>query len=209
MPRFRGVSHELALAVALPAGVALALSAHGTVARATAIAFAASVVGMFGVSTLFHRIAWEPRAKLWLGRVDHTMIYALIAGTYTPITLLVLHPGWRPPILAIVWGGALLAIGAKFLWHGAPRWFAPVTCVSLGGVALIALPQIFDTIGTAGALLLVGGGAFYAIGAVVYAFRRPNPRPATFGYHEIFHSLVIAAVACQYATVAFYVLPRA
>ena len=209
VPRLRGVSHELALAVALPAGVALALSAHGAVARATAIAFAASVVGMFGVSTLFHRIAWEPRAKLWLGRVDHTMIYALIAGTYTPITLLVLHPAWRPPILAIVWGGALVAIGAKFLWHGAPRWFAPVTCVALGGVALIALPQIFDTIGTAGALLLVGGGAFYTIGALVYAFRRPDPRPATFGYHEIFHSLVIAAVACQYATVAFYVLPRA
>ena len=208
-PRLRGVSHEVAFIVALPTGVALAVSAQGTVARGAAIAFAASVAAMFGVSTLFHRIDWQPQAKLWLGRIDHTMIYALIAGTYTPITLLVLHPGWRPPILAIVWGGALLAIGAKFLWHGAPRWFAPVTCVSLGGVALIALPQIFDTIGTAGALLLVGGGAFYAIGAVVYAFRRPNPRPATFGYHEIFHSLVIAAVACQYATVAFYVLPRA
>jgi hemolysin III len=171
--------------------------------------FAASVAGMFGVSTLFHRIAWEPRAKLWLGRVDHTMIYGLIAGTYTPITLLVLHPGWRTPILAIVWGGALLAIAAKFLWHDAPRWVAPATCVALGGVALIALPQIFDRIGTAGTLLLIGGGALYMAGAVVYAARRPDPRPATFGYHEIFHSLVIAAVACQYATVAFYVLPRA
>jgi hemolysin III len=209
VPRLRGVSHEIALALALPAGVGLVLSAHGTVARATAFVFAASVVGMFGVSTLFHRIAWEPRAKLWLGRIDHTMIYALIAGTYTPITLLVLRPGWRPPILAVVWGGALLASGAKFFWHGAPRWFAPVTCVALGGVALIALPQIFAAIGTAGTLLLVVGGAFYTIGAVVYAFRRPDPRPATFGYHEIFHSLVIAAVACQYATVAFYVLPRA
>jgi hemolysin III len=209
VPRLRGVSHEIALAVALPAGVALALSAHGTVARVTAIAFASSVVGMFGVSALFHRIAWQPQAKLWLGRIDHTMIYALIAGTYTPITVLVLHPGWRTPILAIVWGGGLLAIATKFLWHDAPRWVAPVTCVALGGVALIALPQIFDRIGTAGALLLVSGGAFYAAGAVVYATQRPDPRPATFGYHEIFHSLVIAAVACQYATVAFYVLPRA
>jgi hemolysin III len=209
IPRLRGVSHEIALAAALPAGVALALSAQGAVARAAAIVFAASVAGMFGVSTLFHRIAWEPRAKLWLGRVDHTMIYGLIAGTYTPITLLVLHPGWRTPILAIVWGGALLAIAAKFLWHDAPRWVAPATCVALGGVALIALPQIFDRIGTAGALLLIGGGALYTTGAVVYAVRRPDPRPATFGYHEIFHSLVIAAVACQYATVAFYVLPQA
>jgi hemolysin III len=209
VPRLRGVSHQIAFVIALPAGVALAASAQGAVARGAAIAFAASVVGMFGVSTLFHRIAWEPQAKLWLGRVDHTMIYALIAGTYTPITLLVLHPGWRTPILVIVWGGALVAIVAKFLWHGAPRWFAPVTCIALGGVALIALPQIFSRIGTPGALLLVGGGALYTVGAVVYSTRRPDPRPATFGYHEIFHSLVIAAVACQYATVAFYVLPQA
>jgi hemolysin III len=203
------VSHEIAFVLAVPAGVALAISAQGAVARAAAIAFAASVVGMFGVSTLFHRITWEPRAKLWLGRIDHTMIYALIAGTYTPITLLVLHPAWRAPILAIVWGGALVATAAKFVWHAAPRWVAPATCVALGGVALTALPQIFDRIGTAGALLLVGGGAFYTAGAVVYATRRPNPSPATFGYHEIFHSLVIAAVVCQYATVAFYVLPQA
>ena len=209
MPRLRGVSHEIAFVVALPVGIALAVSTQGAVARAAAIAFAGSVIGMFGVSTLFHRIAWEPRAKLWLGRIDHTMIYALIAGTYTPITLLVLRPGWRTPILAIVWGGALVATAAKFIWHDAPRWVAPVTCVMLGGVALIALPQIFDRIGYPGALLLLCGGVFYTVGAVVYATRRPDPRPATFGYHEIFHSLVIAAVACQYATVAFYVLPKA
>ena len=209
VPRLRGVSHEIAFVIALPVGIALAASAQGAVARAAAIAFAGSVIGMFGVSTLFHRIAWEPRAKLWLGRIDHTMIYALIAGTYTPITLLVLRPGWRTPILAIVWGGALVATAAKFIWHDAPRWVAPVTCVMLGGVALIALPQIFDRIGYPGALLLLCGGVLYTVGAVVYATRRPDPRPATFGYHEIFHSLVIAAVACQYATVAFYVLPRA
>ncbi len=145
------MSHEIAFIVALPAGVALAVSAQGTVARGAAIAFAASVAGMFGVSTLFHRIAWEPAAKLWLGRIDHTSIYALIAGTYTPIVLLVLHPGWRTPILAVVWGGALAATAAKFTWHSAPRWFAPLTCVVLGGVALVALPQIFSGIGTAGA----------------------------------------------------------
>jgi hemolysin III len=209
VPRLRGVSHQIAFVVALPVGVALAVSAQGTLARAAAIVFAASVAGMFGVSTLFHRIDWQPQAKLWLGRIDHTMIYALIAGTYTPVALLVLHPGWRTPILAVVWGGALAGTATKFTWHSAPRWFAPVTCVALGGVALVALPQIFSGIGTAGAVLLMSGGVFYTVGAVVYAIRRPDPRPATFGYHEIFHSLVIAAVVCQYATVAFYVLPRA
>jgi hemolysin III len=209
VPRLRGVSHEIAFVIALPVGIALAVSAQGPLARAAAIAFASSVVGMFGVSSLFHRIDWEPQAKLWLGRIDHTMIYGLIAGTYTPIALLVLHRGWRTPILAVVWGGALVAVAAKFFWRTAPRWVAPVTCVALGGVALIALPQIFTGMGTAGALLLIAGGGFYTAGAIVYAIRRPDPRPATFGYHEIFHSLVIAAVACQYAAVAFYVLPRA
>ena len=209
VPRLRGVSHQIAFVIALPVGIALALSAEGSVARAAAIAFASSVVGMFGVSTLFHRIDWQPQAKLWVGRIDHTMIYGLIAGTYTPIALLVLHRGWRTPILAIVWGGALIAIATKFVWHTAPRWVAPATCVALGGVALIALPQIFTGVGTGGAVLLLAGGVLYTAGAVVYATRWPDPRPATFGYHEIFHSLVIAAVACQYATVAFYVLPRA
>jgi hemolysin III len=208
-PRLRGVSHLIAFVVAIPVGVALALSAQGAVARAAAITFAASVASMFGVSCLFHRIAWKSRAKRWLGRVDHVMIYALIAGTYAPIALLVVHPGWRVPILATVWGGAFAAATAKFVWSNPPTWFAPVTCVALGWVALLVMPQIAARIGIAGTLLLVGGGIAYTVGAVVYARQRPDPRPRTFGYHELFHSLVIVAVVCQYATVAFFVLPSA
>ena len=208
-PRLRGVLHLIAFVFAVPLGVALAFSADGAAARTAAIAFAVSVAAMFGVSCLFHRIAWTPHVKRRLGRIDHAMIYGLIAGTYAPIGLLVLHAGWRVPILAVVWGGALAAAAARFVWHGAPAWFAPVTCVALGWVAVLALPQIVAEIGIAGTLLLLAGGIAYTVGAVVYARKRPDPSPRTFGYHELFHSLVILAVACQYATVAFFVLPSA
>jgi hemolysin III len=208
-PRLRGVSHLIAFVVALPLGVALAFSAQGDLARGAAIAFSASVASMFGVSSLFHRVAWTPRAKRWLGRVDHTMIYALIAGTYAPIALLVIHPAWRTPTLVVVWGGALLAAVARFVWRDAPGWVVPATSLALGWVTLIVMPQIVDRIGVAGALLLLGGGIAYSLGAFVYVRKWPDPRPRIFGYHEVFHVLVIVAVACQYATVAFFVLPRA
>jgi hemolysin III len=203
------VSHQLAFFVALPLGVALTLSAHGVVARTATIAFAASVVSMFGVGTLFHRLSWTPVAARRIGHLDHAMIYALIAGTYAPIGLLVIHPAWRVPVLAAAWGGALLATAAKLAWRGAPTWVAPAVCVGLGWIVVVVLPQIVDRIGVLGTLLLVGGGFAYTIGAVVYARRRPDPIPDVFGYHELFHALVIVAVACQYAAVAFFVVPRA
>lgn len=208
-PRLRGVSHQVAFVVAVPLGVVLALSAHGGIPRESAIVFAACVAGMFGVSSLFHRIAWQPRAELWLGRLDHTMIYALIAGTYAPVGLLAIDPAWRVPILVTVWAGALLASLAKLAWRDAPGWLAPTVCVTLGWVAVSVFPQIVARIGVAGALLLLGGGLAYTAGALVYARRRPDPIPTMFGYHELFHALVIVAVGCQYATVAFFVLPSA
>ncbi len=208
-PLLRGVSHQLAFFVAVPLGILLAVSAHGVVARAAAIAFAVSVASMFGVGSLFHRLSWTPGAALRMGRLDHAMIYALIAGTYAPIGLLVVHPGWRVPLLAAAWGGALIAALAKLVWHNAPTWLAPVVCVTLGWLVVVALPQIVGRIGISGSLLLVVGGLVYTAGAVVYARRRPDPIPHLFGYHEVFHALVIVAVACQYAAVAFFVLPQA
>jgi hemolysin III len=203
------VSHQLAFFVAIPVGIALTLSAHGALARTASIAFAASVISMFGVGTLFHRLSWTPRAARRIGHLDHAMIYALIAGTYAPIGLLVIHPGWRAPILTAAWGGTLLATAAKLAWRGAPTWVAPAVCIALGWIAILVLPQIVDRIGVAGTLLLVGGGLVYTTGAVVYARQRPDPVPHVFGYHELFHALVIVAVACQYAAVAFFVVPRA
>jgi hemolysin III len=203
------VSHQLAFFVAIPVGIALTLSAHGALARTASIAFAASVISMFGVGTLFHRLTWTPRAARRIGHLDHAMIYALIAGTYAPIGLLVIHPGWRAPILTAAWGGTLLATAAKLAWRGAPTWVAPAVCIALGWIAILVLPQIVDRIGVAGTLLLVGGGLVYTTGAVVYARQRPDPIPHVFGYHELFHALVIVAVGCQYAAVAFFVVPRA
>lgn len=207
-PRLRGVSHQLAFVAAVPLGVVLGLSAESGVARGAAIAFAASVTAMFWVSSMFHRLSWTPAAARWVGRLDHAMIYALIAGTYTPVGLLVIHPGWRVPILATVWGGAAFVTVVELLWNGAPRWVAPVVCVALGWVAVVVFPQIVAGIGVPGALILLAGGLAYTVGAVVYAQRRPDPIPAVFGYHELFHALVVVAVACQYAAVAFFVLPH-
>jgi hemolysin III len=203
------VSLQLGFFVAVPLGVALALSAEGAVARTAAIVFAASVVAMFGVGALFHRLSWTPRAARRIGHLDHATIYALIAGTYTPIGLLVVDPSWRAPVLASVWGVALLATVAKLAWRNAPVWVAPAVCVTLGWVAVVVLPQIVARIGLPGTFLLLAGGLAYTVGAVVYVRRRPDPVPEVFGYHELFHALVVVAVACQYAFVAFFVLPQA
>jgi hemolysin III len=208
-PRLRGVSHQIAFFAAVPAAVAVTLTTHDGVARAAGTAFALSVVAMFGVSSMFHRGSWTPAAFRRLGRLDHAMIYALIAGTYAPIGLLVLQRGWRVPILATVWGCACLAALVKLVWAKPPTWLAPAISIGLGWTAVLVVPQIIDRIGVGPTLLLLTGGLAYTAGAVVYVRQRPNPAPATFGYHELFHALVIVAVACQYSTIVFYVLPQA
>jgi hemolysin III len=208
-PRLRGVSHQIAFLAAVPAAVAVVLTTNGGIARAGGTVFAFSVAAMFGVSSIFHRGSWTPTAFRRLGRLDHAMVYALIAGTYTPIVLLVVHHGWRAPILATVWGGACLAAAIKLVWANPPTWLAPSIGIGLGWTAVIVLPQVAGAIGLAGTLLLLAGGLAYTVGAVVYTRQRPSPAPATFGYHELFHALVIVAVACQYSTIVFYVLPRA
>jgi hemolysin III len=208
-PLLRGVSHLCAFVAVIPLGIVLGLSSDTGLERAGAIAFGASVVTMFGASSLYHRVMWKPRIRPWIRRLDHAMIFALIAGTYTPFGLIALRGSWRISILAVVWSGAAVAILVKLFWASAPKWLVATIAVALGWVGIIVFPQILDRVGAAGTTLLLMGGLAYTVGALVYAFKRPDPAPTVFGYHEIFHALVIAAVACQYVAVAFFVLPRA
>jgi hemolysin III len=205
-PRLRGVLHQYAFLLSVVCGVLLVLGASGAGERVSAVVFAAALATMFGVSALYHRITWRPGPRRWMRRLDHAAIYLLIAGTYTPFGLLALSGAWRWTVLPVVWGGALAAIILKLAWVDAPKWVAAAIAVALGWIGVVALPQLWDQAGAAGLLLLATGGVLYTGGAVVYARGRPDPYPAVFGYHELFHALVIAAAACQYAAVAGFVL---
>jgi hemolysin III len=208
-PLLRGVLHQAAFFISLVVAPLLILGADEGRRRAAAAVFAGSVAACFGASALYHRVTWTPRVRLWMRRVDHAGVYLLIAGTYTPVSLLALTGNWRVVMLTIVWVGAIAAIVLKFVWVAAPKWLAAGIGIALGWVAVVALPQLIDHLDPAAVILLVVGGLTYTAGAVVYARRRPDPVPSVFGYHELFHALVIVAVACQYAAVAFFVVPRA
>jgi hemolysin III len=205
-PRLRGVSHQYAFFVAMAAGAALVVLARGAEARVAVGVYALSLCAMFGASALYHRIDWSPRLHAWLRRLDHSMIYVLVAGTYTPFALLVLAPALGWTILGVVWAGALAGVVLSLVWIDAPRWLTAVLYVALGWVAVVVLPQLWDRAGVMAVALLATGGVLYTLGAVVYARRRPDPAPRVFGYHEVFHALVIAAAAVQFAAVALFVV---
>jgi hemolysin III len=199
----------VAFFLALPLGVAVALEADTFRGRVAAIVFGASVAAMFGASGLYHRVTWSSaRRRLWVRRVDHAGIFGLIAGTYTPFGLLVLRGDWRLVVLSVVWAGTALAVLLKFIWVAAPKWLAALIGIALGWVGVVVFPQLLVRIGVTGSLLVLVGGLAYTAGALIYARRRPDPAPTVFGYHEVFHALVVVAVACQYAAVAFFVLPH-
>jgi hemolysin III len=207
-PKLRGVIHEIAFYAAAGLSAVLFLGTEPGKGRLAGMMFASCVVVCFGLSALYHRPTWTPRARAWLARLDHVGIYLLIAGTYAPFGLIVLSRDWAIVVLAIVWGGAFLAIVLKLLWFEAPKWLSSVIGVTIGWVGVIAFPQLLK-LSTVALVLVVAGGILYTVGAIVYARRRPDPIPTLFGYHELFHVLTVAAAACQYIAIAFYVLPRA
>ncbi len=199
-PKLRGVSHEIAVFVALAGCAILFRAAPGSRAMLAAGTYGASLVALFGASALYHRPTWAAGPRRWLRRLDHAAIFLLIAGTYTPICLLV---GGRTGVvvLAAVWGGASLGILQCLLWVDAPRALVASIYVALGWVAVSVLPELRAVVGDRGLALLLAGGLAYSTGAAVYATRWPDPAPSVFGYHEIFHALVIAAAACHFAVV--------
>jgi len=207
-PRLRGVFHELGFVAAVILAIPLTLSAEPGRARLAAIVFSTCLAGCFGASALYHRPTWQPRTRAWLARLDHAGVYLLIAGTYTPFGLLVLSPDWAWPVLTIVYSGVAAAIVLKVVWVGVPKWVSATIGISLGWVAVAAVTQLLK-VQPAGLLLVLAGGLLYTAGAIVYARRWPDPRPAVLGYHEVFHLCTLAAAACQYAAIAFFVLPRA
>lgn len=208
-PRFRGVTHQYAFFVSLVVGTLLVVFAPSGEARIACAIYAFSVSGLFGTSALYHRITWSPGKRRWMRRLDHAMIFVLIAGTYTPFALLALDGSFSTLVLLGVWGGALGGIILQLLWIDAPRWVSALAYVSLGWFAIVSTPQLAEKLGTTAMVLVGAGGLFYTVGAVIYATRRPDPVPGVFGYHEVFHALTIAAALAQFAAIAFFVLPAA
>jgi hemolysin III len=207
-PTLRGVSHQYAFFVSVACGVGLILAASGGRARTAAAIYATAVSALLGTSALYHRVTWRPSARRWMRRLDHSMIFVLIAGTYTPVALLALKGSLATTILIVVWAGALGGVVFKLAWIDAPKWLFAAVYVALGWVSIAIFGELPAAIGWLGVIGLGVGGLLYTAGAIIYASGRPNPFPGVFGYHEVFHALVIAAAALHYAVIAFAVLPR-
>jgi hemolysin III len=201
-PLLRGVLHHYAFYASLVSGALLVAAAPS---RWTLVAFiyGASLSALLGVSALYHRVTWSVAGRRRMGRLDHSMINVLIAGTYTPFGVAAVSG----TLLAIIWVGAFVNIVLHVLWLDAPKWLSAITYVALGWVGVAALPSLVVTAGWAPTALLAAGGLVYSAGAIVYAMRRPDPVPAVFGYHEVFHALVVVAAVTHYAAVALTILP--
>jgi hemolysin III len=208
-PRLRGVSHEWAFFASLGFGAALILLAKTPKATLAVAIYAVSLSALFGTSALYHRVDWKrPEIRMWMRRLDHSMIFFLIAGTYTPFALLVLNGALATAVLIVVWIGAIAGAVVESIWIDHPKWVGAVIYMSLGWVAIVAFPALWTSIGVGGSLLIAAGGLLYTAGAVVYATQRPNPNPAIFGYHEVFHLFVIAAALAHFSAIAFFALPH-
>lgn len=193
--------------VAAVVGGLLVALAPGAVGRATVVVYALGLCAMFGVSALYHRIAWTGAAYERMRRLDHSTIYLAIAGSYTPVAVFALD-GWsRAAVLATVWAGSAIGISLQWLPLALPRWLSTAVYALVGWAAVIALPQLYAGLGGLGFGLVVAGGLCYTLGALVYATRRPDPWPRVFGFHEVFHALTVVAAGLHLAAVGFVVLP--
>lgn len=210
-PRARGWIHLWSLLVAVIPGIALVVLAAATVSGAAAAAtaiYTATVLGLFGASAAYHRGRWAgDRPREWMRRLDHSMIYVFIAGTYTPITVLALPSDTDLVVLAVAWSGAGVGVALTLLWPSAPRWAGVPLYLALGWVAVFVLPDLLRHGGVAVLALIITGGLIYSLGAVGFAARRPRGRPATFGFHEYFHTATVAAALCHHVAIWLLLYP--
>jgi hemolysin III len=206
-PRWRGLSHHIAFYVSIVVAPVLVLLAQTPLARTVAAVYVLSLAAFFGCSALLHRVDWSPATRPWMRRLDHSMIFVFIAGTYTPVVALSLSSDHAVPLLAAVWIGAVVGVAVTLCWIGAPRWVTATCYLTVGWIAVLALPELWSSLGATGSALLATGGVLFTAGAIVYARRKPDPRPDVSGYREVFHALVIAAVICHWFMIESFVRP--
>jgi hemolysin III len=201
-PRLRGWLHAASAPLTLAAGIVLVVLSPTAPTRIGSAVFATSALVLFSVSAIYHRGTWSPRAWRFLRRFDHANIFLLIAGSYTPFTLLLLRGSDRVVLLSVVWTGAVLGVLFRVFWNDAPRWLYTPIYLALGWTAVFFFPQFVHHAGTAVLVLMAVGGGLYTLGGVVYGLKRPDPFPRWFGFHEVFHSLTIAAFVTHYVGVS-------
>jgi hemolysin III len=208
-PRLRGVFHQYAFFASLVAVAVLVAIADSGREQLAIWIYGASLAAMFGVSALYHRVPWRSlRLRAWMRRLDHSTILLLIAGTYTPFALLAFDGAIADVILVVVWAGAAAGLLLNLAWIDAPKWVTAPVFLALGWVGILAVPELLE-FGVAPTVLVFTGGALYTAGAIAYTLNRPNPVPLVFGYHELFHVLVIGAALVHYIAIAAFVLPQA
>ena len=208
-PLFRGVAHRAAFIASLTLAPIMVVRAPGIVPRFVTALYCLSIVALFGVSALYHRVDWGPRGRSVMQRLDHATIFVAIAATYTPVAAFALSPWAARLVLSLVWGGALIGTWVRLRFTDAPTPVVALPYLVVGWCLLPVVADAWHHLGVAGFVLLLIGGLLYTSGAVVFAFRRPDPWPDTFGFHEIFHLLTIAAAALHYVAFTFFVLPKA
>ena len=204
-PRFRGRIHQIAFFTSIPAAIALVALADGWEARAAAIVYSVSLLAVLGSSAAYHRGNWTPSALRRMKRLDHSMIFVLIAGSYTPVALLVLRGPWMVVILSVVWTGAAIGVTLKMIRIDGFHVATGILYMTLGWLALVVFPQMIHGMPTSGLVLAVLGGLLYTAGAIVFATKRPDPAPSVFGFHEVWHALMTAAAVCHFVMIAMLV----
>ena len=205
-PRLRGAFHLYGFILFAALGPVLVATAPGSRERLACAIFSVCILLSFGLSALYHRVSWKPTSRLLMRRLDHAGVFVFIAGSYAPYGLLVLVGAWRFSLLSVVGFGAVAGIALRVVWAEAPTWITALIAVALGWAALVALPQVVSATGWPTVALLLAGGGLYTLGALSYAARRPNPVPAVFGYHEVFHLLTVVAAGCHFCALAVFLL---